>query len=238
MINYFVYNGRSSRDFRLSVEEWPSYTTPQRLTSSTQIPGRSGDLIYDFGSYGNVEVEYKVALMARPLSTLAAGREIAMWLQRSGGYRILRDSYRRDRFRRAAYTGPLEIENLLGHYGRATLRFECMPQVYLDEGEYTHNITSGQTLGNRWMPAKPLITVYGSGTGTLVIGKQAVRVSGLDAGPVVLDCENEDAAQNGGNGNRLVSLSAGWPVLQTGGNRISFYDGISGVKIKPRWWEL
>lgn len=88
-------------------------------------------------------------------------------------------------------------------------------------------------------PAKPMITVHGSSSGTVTIGTETVTISTITDG-MILDCELEEAyAISGGVVSNLNSVVSGsYPVLGAGESAVSWTGGVSGLSIVPRWYEL
>lgn len=133
----------------------------------------------------------------------------------------------------AVYTGPMEIENWMLTYGRATLDFDCMPQRWLKSGEIPVSVKNGDVILNQWQKAKPLLIV--SGNGTLEINDSVIQISGT-SGQYFIDCETENAYQNGISLNANLTVENNlFPVLRNGETQISF-TGIDSLQIVPRWW--
>ena len=84
-------------------------------------------------------------------------------------------------------------------------------------------------------PAKPIITVYGTGPGVLTVGGTQCRILEL-SDYITLDCENETARRETANKNSAVSV-AEFPTLE-GSTGVSWEGGIDRVEIEPRWWTL
>ena len=87
----------------------------------------------------------------------------------------------------------------------------------------------------------PLITVTGSGKGTVTAGTSTVTISDIPSGGIVLDCELQDAysVDKLQNLNSLITVENNeFPKLTRGKNTITFTGGVESVKIVPRWWDL
>lgn len=238
MKSFFRFAGGLSLDYGLCIEEYPEYNTAQRVVETQTVPGRSGDLVFDTGAYGNVSQEYAVYLKAKPVTLHQAARRAALWLQTSRGYQVLEDSYDPEVFRKAVFTGPTELTNWFERYGRATLEFNCMPQRWLKSGQLVQGVANGETVYNPGETALPEITITGSGAGQLVIGSSTVNISDIPAAGLVLDGETQNASSGTENANNLITLSGGFPAFESGANTVYFNGGISAVQIIPRWWVL
>lgn len=238
-MSYFYFAGRSCLDFGLHIEEHPNYTTAQRSITTQQVPGRNGLLAFDTEAFGNVDVSYNVYVNATASNTMIAGREISTWLQGNAGYQRLEDAYDTEVYRMAIFAGPIDFSNFFQRYGKATLTFNCLPQRFFKAGNSPLTIESGRVLRNRWMCARPLIQVAGSGSGILYFNDYQVTISDIPSSGITLDCDTEDAYQGTDNLNSLIEVSnEGFPRLIHGDTEIRWSGGITGVTIYPRWWAL
>ena len=236
----FWFDGECSADFGMIISGSGTFNAPQRDVDIVSILGRNGDLIIDNGRYLNTTVTYPVSIL-RDFSRRALSAR--SWLLSKSGYKRLEDDYHPDHFRLATFLGPLDFDaKLLNRVGETTLKFNCKPQRFLKQGEYSVNVVSGQSIHNPTaFVALPSITVYGSGAGDLIIGGLTVQIKELKD-QITLDCELQDAYRHVGDGapenkNRCI-YAPKFPVLQPGNNKIVYSGGITGVKIIPRWWEL
>lgn len=236
MRSYLVVGGKSSLEFGIRVEKCPAFVTGQRAVTKQSVPGRSGDLLIDTGAYGNYIQPYEIWFRGGKPTTQAA-KAIAMWLLAGTGYIRLEDSYDPDVYRMAMFAGPLNVENWMLTHGRATLEFDCKPQRYLKQGQFPLQVQNGENVGNQWMPALPLIKVTGSGDGQLSIGSSQIAITDMD-GAITLDCDAQNAYSGTLNLNNSITVTGGWPVLETGQTAVSFSGGITAVEITPRWWSL
>lgn len=237
MRNFFIFNGKSSLDYRISVETYPDTSFPERVYESYQVPGRSGDLVYDTGAYRNTIQIYDCWYRQDGATSYEMLRYISEWLLSPTGYQVLEDSYFPTLFRRAMYAGPADISSYFAKYGRVTLEFNCMPQKWLKSGQIPVEVQNGGRLYNDGQPALPLIEVSGAGAGTVGIGASLVELSDIP-GSLTIDAETQNIYSGIQNYNSLAVVSGGFPVLQPGFNSIAFSGGITAVKIIPRWWVL
>lgn len=238
MKSFFRFAGGLSLDYGIVIEEYPEYHTAQRVIETQTVPGRNGNLIFDTGAYGNVEQEYTVYLKAKPNTLHQAARRAAIWLQSPRGYQVLEDSYDPEVFRKAVFSGPLELSNWFERYGRATLTFDCLPQRWHKSGQIAQAITSGDVLYNPGEVALPEIEITGSGAGEIIVGSSTVSISSIPAAGLTIDCDTQDAYSGTENANGLLTISGGFPALQPGANQVSFNGGITAVNLTPRWWSL
>ena len=228
------FDGISSRDIGLTVESYPQSYMPQKDVQTQSVPGRDGDLLYDYGTYRNYTQSYTVHWRY-----VQRDARISEWLYKQG-YRRLEDSFHPEHYRMAYYTGKSNVDNRMQVLKRASISFDCKPQWFRKSGEFGIDIQNGQVLVNSGMESKPLITVKGS-SGYVTVGDRRLLLSSIPRDGIVIDCDVQDAysIDKNTNLNSLVTLMDGqFPVLVPGQNKVSFTSGIDSVKIVPRWWDL
>jgi phage-related protein len=236
----FWFNGRSCAEFGIVASGSSTFNAPVRDITMAAVPGRNGDLVIDNGRFKNISVTYPV-FIHRDFSNNAM--KARAWLRGDAGYKRLEDEYDHDCFRLGVFTGPLDFDmKFLNLAGEAYLTFNCKPQRFLKSGEKTISFAEVGTLHNFTMfEAQPIITVYGSGAGTVSISGCTVEIKAMED-QITLDCELMDAYQKVGEGasqNMNGSIYApDFPVLVPGENTISWTGGVTAVDIIPRWWTL
>ena len=229
--------GTNSDSLGVIVEHYPIRVLPERVQTATEIAGRNGALLTVDGNWQNYEQEYEVYISAEKRGLVRAARAVAEWLTAPVGYQRLEDSYEPDVYRMAFYEGGQDIESILNRFGRATISFNCKPQRFLKSGEATKTFTAAGSLTNiTRFDALPMITVYGSGAGTVTVGGITVTLSAIDE-YTVLDCELMDAYKGTTNKNPTVTATE-FPKLVPGVNTISFSGGVTSLEIIPRWWTI
>lgn len=238
-----IYNGKSSRDLHVVVEHPPAYDTPERDYEVTEIPGRNGDIIYDNGSFSNVDRVYEIAIDARKEGFSRTVGAVMSWLRSAYGYARLEDSYDRDYYRMACYKESSSIENIENEAGRVTVTFDCMPQRFLKRGETPTEFTESGDMHNfTQFNAKPtiIVTIDPTVEGILTIGDYVMRFLPTEdveseSLNITLDCDIQDAYVDDINWNNHISGK--FPELVPGENPVSF-TGITKVIIIPRWWTI
>lgn len=236
MNGFIMYNGRSSKDFGIVIEESGAWAVPGRDFESLAVEGRNGELTIDNGRYENLSISYKC--------TIGRGFPVKMsdlnaWLMSNTGYNRLEDSQQPEYFRMARVAEGLSPEvfaNLIG--GKFEITFDCKPQRWLKSGEdeitlQTTNAIYNPTLYN----AYPVFEI--TGNGNLVIGSKTITIAN-NPGTLILDCELGDAYSKSAhtNYNQYVTESdLELTSLAPGVNNITKPAGMT-VKMKPRWWTL
>lgn len=202
---------------------------------SKTIPGRNGSLIFDTGSYGNRSGSASCFCLQEDVETAisSAGR----FLMRGKGYRRLETSDDPNHYWMARVENSPQIEIRLRVLAPFNIVFDCKPQRFVKSGENKTSFTASGSISNQYgQTALPLITLYGSGTGTLTIGSCVVEVKNMD-GVLYLDSYTQNAYNNNGNQNMNINAPT-FPTLPDGETQIAFSGGIERIEIVPRWWEL
>lgn len=243
-----IYNGISSETIGLKIWSPPDYEIPERDIEEYHVPGRSGNLIVDYGSFKNVERSYTVSCGDDDSEFLDLAKDIIVWTSTATTYARLEDTYEPDYYRMAMPPKMGSIRNLLGQAAMAQLAFNCKPQRYLKTGETTVSFTPTGTViaGSITNPtnftAKPLIKIYGSsgGTGNTSFNGVPIAISSLMGTntPIVIDCELQDCYSGATNVNSSVTLSSGFPVLEPGSTTITIAGSITKIEVIPRWWTI
>lgn len=235
-MNTFTLGGKCSADFGIIMTKPPALVSPERDVEAHPVPGRSGNIIMDNGRYKNVTVPYECALIPPDdMDFRTAAILVVDFLKPFSAYKRLENTYDPSHFRLARVSSAISVESIVEQAGTFKIQFDCVPQRYLVEGETEISMASAGTLINPTAEdAQPLITVYGSGEGTLVIGDRTVVINEL-AGTLILDCKNQNAYYGAENLNGTIRAIP-FPVLVPGENAISWTGGVTNIKIIPRWW--
>ncbi|MFP5521278.1 hypothetical protein [Peptococcus simiae] len=157
---YFIYKGRSSREFGLRILNDMSLQVPEYDIEFVEIPGRDGDLALDNKRYKSVDRSFRCHLIPPKGQTLdQAVVAIAAWLSLQPGYHKLQWSGEPGYFWQAIYVQGINIVESLRQFGAVELTFRCQPGKYLAIGEQWVNLPPGEKItlhnpGN--LPAYPL----------------------------------------------------------------------------------
>lgn len=229
----FTYNGVSSASFGLIVEHRPPHTVAKKVIESISIPGRSGALLFDTGAYNNTTVTYQCAYKGNVRGTAV---NLADWLYQSD-YCELSDDYEPLYYRKAIYASPLAVNDILNVAGRVNISFDCKPQRYLKTGKNALTPAKNSSITNNYRDSLPVITVTGSGNGTVTIGNTTITITG-QSGALVIDSERQTAEIGSNNANNIISLSNGFPVLPNGSTTVTWTGGVTKITVVPNWWVL
>ena len=88
---------------------------------------------------------------------------------------------------------------------------------------------SGSVTNEGSVYSEPVITVTGSGDGTLLIGETLIELNGI-SGSITIDSELMEAYK--GSESQNGKMSGDFPRLEPGVNGVSWTGGITGVTIK------
>lgn len=235
--NGFVFDGKRTSDFFTRAERYPSMGAPARKYEAISIPGRNGDLHIVQDAFSNFLQSYDLYFHDKGRSSPALAHDIKSWLMGPKAYTRLEDVYDPDHYRLAVFYGPLEISNALNKYGRCTIQFNCKPQNYLKSGDHPIVMDSPGTIHNPCAyAARPIITVYGSGAGSVSVDGVTIEITEINDS-IVLDCDLMTAYSGTKSRNNDI-YAPEFPVLASGNSTVDWSGGVTHVEIIPRWWEL
>ncbi len=261
-----VFNGVSSASQGIYIWSSPDYDVPEKDQEVYHVPGRSGDLIVDYGSWKNAQRTYTVTLgnqdtpnpsgnnwvpASQSESFPVLARKLTNWINSAHavGYARLEDSYDQGVYRMAYFKGGLQITNVFDVAAMATITFECKPQRFLLSGESQQTVSSGSTIANNTLyDSNPKFLVRGSGSGTIKCWRPAdtkddahvlyrVDMTDLTDSDLVIDGEMQECYRGTASKNSTVTLSNGFPKLLSGGLYVTF-TGVSSLKVVPNTWLL
>lgn len=233
MRQFLTYAGRSTKEFGIFISGEGTFSSPERNTSSQEVPGRNGAILFDMGNYKNMPLKYP-AFIIKGLPTKI--RDFLNFAGAQIGYQRLEDTYHPYEFRMAKFkTNPsIDTAGYMNRSGKFTLEFDCKPQRFLKSGEEITTLEADGVILNRTLQnAKPLLRVYGT-AGAIEIGAETIEISTIDD-YVDIDCEIMDAYKGAVNCNGNVSFTDDI-VLSPGDNNISLSGGITKIEITPRWF--
>ena len=113
------------------------------------------------------------------------------------------------------------------------VNFRCKPFWYQENVESVTLTASTSTVTNPGsVYSEPVITVYGTGDITLMVGTDIVELEGV-SGSITLDSELREAYS--GTTGLNSAMSGEFPVLKPGQNAISWSGDVTKVEISPNW---
>lgn len=233
-----TFNGIESSEYGIVVEHEPNYEIPERIYEKISIPGRSGVIIVDTGSYDNVVRSYDIAFGAEGADFVSLATKVSKWLYSGFGYLRLEDSYNPDVFMYATLVGGADIENILAQAGRCTIEFDRQPQRFLKSGERAINMIGINKIENPTdQISKPLLHVRckTEAGGTINVNGVKLTINNT-VNDFYIDCDLEDAYKGSVNYSRYIAAPNGFPTLKPGNNVIEVTGNVELVDLTPRWW--
>lgn len=208
-----------------------------RSVEALTVPGRNGVLHMDNGRWEERRQEYLAYLPGDNYPARIAYARLAFGMVPKG-YQRLEDSFNTDVFSLATFEDAMAPESMAFRTsGLCTLAFQCRPERFLRIGEQRIRATGAITLANpSGLPARPLIRVYGSGAGQLLVGDLIIYILRI-TDYVDIDSDLCDCFRGSVNCNGDVKIQT-FPTLKEGKTGVSFTGSISAVEITPRWWTL
>ena len=231
MMDWFEWNGVRCTQYGIHVLEQPPVTIPSERVTFTDVPGRSGSLTQLEGD----DVYDDMVLTATCLITDPSRiPEIAAWLRGSGTVTF---ANRQGGFYHARVVNQIPFEKILrGNPHRSfAINFRCKPFWYLSDVGLITLTTSGTFITNPGSVAsEPVITVYGYGEITLMVGMTITELEITDK--ITLDTPLMEAYS--GSTSMNSCMSGDFPSLLPGKNAVSWSGNVSRVEIQPNWRSL
>ena len=229
MNDWFSWNGVRCTEFGIHVSEQPPLTIPAERVMYTNVPGRSGSLTTLEG-----EDVYEDLVLTATCFVSDAARipEIAAWLKGSG---MVTFANRQGGFYYARIANQISFEKILrGNPHRSfAVNFRCKPFWYAENVEPITLTVSGTTMNNPGSVfSEPVITVYGSGDITLMVGLFIVELEGI-TDSITLDTPLMEAYNDTTSMNS--NMSGDFPTFASGMNTVSWSGNVTMVAVHPNW---
>lgn len=248
-MNFFVFDGRNSRDWKVGLSGSGTYDAPARKGESVAIPGRNGAVWVDEGAYENTMLRYPCWIADGFDKRVDDFR--AFLMAHGDKYYRLEDSYHPEEYRLARYPGEFVAEpgtrNLTGRF---ELYFDCDPRRWLKSGEYERELfvvesateegTTTTLYNPTHFPAAPIINFENAEPGSFYINDTRIVLNEL-VESANLDCETYVWTDTEGTviapnvdiyGD--VRLQPGQNVIRETCSMVEFFI----CYITPRWWTI
>ncbi len=229
MQDWFEWNGICCTTYGIHITEQPSIIRASERATFTNVPARSGSLttleaddVYD-------DFILPMECAVRDMSRI---HEIGAWLKGAGTLRL---AARPGGFFYARVANQIEFAKVLrNHENRTfTVNFRCQPFWYAEAVQPITLTASGGTITNPGnVPSEPVITVYGSGEITLMVGLTIVELEGV-SGSITLDAPLMEAYSGATSMNS--NMSGDFPTLVPGMNAVSWSGGVTKIEVHPNW---
>lgn len=232
MLDWFKWNGVSSKDYGITVSELPPPTIPAERVTHTDVPGKAGSLTTYEGEYVYDDVVLTCTCVIADPSKIPA---IAGWLRGSGTVTF---ADRDGGFYYATIANQIPFEKILrGNPHRLfSINFRCKPFWYVASPESISfdpaAVSTGIITNPGNIPSEPSIHITGTGEITLMIGSDIIELSDMD-GEITIDSQLQEAY----NGETSLNsrMNGDFPVLLPGQNAISWSGEVTAITIEPNW---
>lgn len=229
MNDWFEWNGKRCTEYGIRVSEQPPLTLPAERVTFTDVPGRCGSLTTLEGE----DVYEDMVLTAQCfIQSGARVHEIAAWLRGSGTVTF---ANRPGGFYHARVVNQIPFEKILRgnpHLAFA-VNFRCKPFWYLRDVAPITLTQSGSFVENPGnVFAEPVITVYGTGAITLMVGMIITELEGI-SGSITLNSQLQEAYS--GTTSMNGAISGEFPVLLPGQNAVSWTGNVTSLNVIPNW---
>lgn len=229
MNDWFIWNGTRCTEHGMHVLELPPPTIPAERVTFTNVPGRPGSLTTLEGEDVYEDLVLTAQCVLPDPTKIPA---IAAWLRGSGTVTF---ANRQGGFYYARIVNQIPFEKILrGNPHRSfAVNFRCKPFWYADAGTPVTLTQSGTFVSNPGsVYSEPVITVYGSGSITLMVGMTIVELEGI-SGSITLDSQLQEAYS--GVTSLNSAMSGDFPKLLPGNNAVSWTGNVTKVDIQPNW---
>lgn len=229
MNDWFIWNGVRCTEYGIHVLEQPPLTMPAERATFTVVPGRSGTLTTLEGEDVYDDLVLTVTCIIDSEQRIP---EICAWLRGSGTVTF---ANRDGGFYYARVVNQIPFDKILrGNPHRSfAVNFRCKPFWYQKEVAPITLTQSGSFVANPGsVHAEPVITVYGTGNITLMVGTVIVELEEI-SGSITLDSQLQEAYSEVTSLNGQIS--GDFPILRPGNNAVSWSGSVTKVEINPNW---
>ena len=227
--DWFEWNGVRCTLYGIHVSQQPPITIPEQRVTQVVVPGRSGSLnILEADDVYNDIVLTATCFISDP----AQIPEIAAWMRGRGTVTF---ANRQGGFYYAWIANQIPFEKILrgNPHCSFVVNFRCEPFWYTESEQKFSLESPGQFITNPGpVFAEPVITVYGSGAITLIVGQTIIELEGIE-GSIILNSTLQEAYT--GTTLKNGSMSGDFPVLKPGTNAISWTGNVTKVDIAVHW---
>ena len=229
MNDWFEWNDVRCTEYGIHVLEQPAPALPNERATFVDVPGRSGSLTV---LEGDAVYDDLVLTAQCMVENLERYEEIASYLRGSGRVTF---ANRPEGYYEARIVNQIPFEKILrGNPHRSfAVNFRCKPFWYAESAPAITVTQSGSFVTNPGnVYAEPVITVYGSGSITLMVGLTIIELEGI-SGSITLNSALQEAYS--GTTGMNNAMSGDFPILLPGANAISWAGNVSRVVVEPHW---
>ncbi len=131
-MNYFIFNGKNSKDKGIIITEMPQISKPAKRVDKITVPGRNGVIYQEDNSYESIVIQIKCALIEENINI----NQIKKWLDGEGRLILSTSPYV---FYNANIINKIDYKSIANIIHEFPLELELQPFSYTIE-EYTEEI--------------------------------------------------------------------------------------------------
>lgn len=223
---YFVFNNVDSRTMGVRVVSYPPILRANLRATTVTLPGRPGELTQIEG----VDI-YEPYTRAMTIASAGADMQTALNWLRGSGTMILGNEP--DYVYSVRLDAQLQMDKQYTNMWSGSLQMRTEPFKRASAASSAIEVTtSGTTVNNPGnVPARPKITLTGSGSATLTIGGKTLTFTGLTSGTVV-DLQNQWILVSG---TPTAGIASGEFGAFPAGNSTVTFTGLTKVTIPQDW---
>lgn len=223
---YFIFNGVDSRTMGVRVVSYPPILRANLRATTVTLPGRPGELTQIEG----VDI-YEPYTRAMTIASAGADMQTALNWLRGSGTMILGNEP--DYVYSVRLDAQLQMDKQYTNMWSGSLQMRTEPFKRASAASSAIEVTtSGTTVNNPGnVPARPKITLTGSGSATLTIGGKTLTFTGLTSGTVV-DLQNQWILVSG---TPTAGIASGEFGAFPAGNSAVTFTGLTKVTIPQDW---
>lgn len=223
---YFVFNNVDSRTMGVRVVSYPPILRANLRATTVTLPGRPGELTQIEG----VDI-YEPYTRAMTIASAGADMQTALNWLRGSGTMILGNEP--DYAYSVRLDAQLQMDKQYTNMWSGSLQMRTEPFKRASTASSAIEVTtSGTTVNNPGnVPARPKITLTGSGSATLTIGGKTLTFTGLTSGTVV-DLQNQWILVSG---TPTAGVASGEFGAFPAGNSTVTFTGLTKVTIPQDW---
>lgn len=223
-MNYFIFNGVSSKDKGIIITKMPPISKPERRVNKIIIPGKNGCLYEDEKVYETIVIQIECAIISEDYNI----REIMKWLEGEGKLILSTSPYC---YYNANIINKIDYTDIARQIHEFPLQIELQPiahsvkqkEINLTEADDIYIMESTYNI-------KPYIKAVGNGDITININNKTLILKNVDE-YIELDSNTEEAYKGNLNKNNCV-YSEEFLELTPGKNFISWIGNVSNIQIK------
>lgn len=234
----FIINGTSSLTFNAVIQERPAIPSAKRKVTVKQIPGVSGDYLFDEEAYENVSFSLSLFTKGKTEEEMKQNRYEIVHLFDSGTYVDMQMYHDDEYIYEVKMLESIEFQPsgktpLLLPFN---LTLNAKPFKRVRDAE-TRAGSSLNIHNPYYYPSKPEITLYGTGDMQLVVNDVEYPFKEIDE-HVIIDSEvqhayKQETTRIWNRNNKMYTVD--FPVLKPGDNTLSLKGGATRMEVKPRW---